>query len=148
MGVRTEEILKNAGWYTGRQVDISGYERLYRQRGYEMWPVLAEFLREFGGVTASYEWPTKGDESWFEINPAEGLSGTDSSEIARCARTVGEPLTPFGLQDSVTTLMMSPSGKVYGTMDGYLGLYGNSGEEALDCLCGERNLIPLRDPRR
>ena len=44
------KILKAAGWYEGRKIDISEQLKLYEECGFEVFDILSRFLEEFDGL--------------------------------------------------------------------------------------------------
>lgn len=48
------KILERAGWFAGRQTDISEFEQYCREQKLGLFPAALDFLREFNGLTLSY----------------------------------------------------------------------------------------------
>ncbi len=44
------KILKAAGWYEGRKIDVSEQLKLYEECGFEVFDILPRFLEEFDGI--------------------------------------------------------------------------------------------------
>ena len=50
----TYDILRKAGWYEGRQIDISAAEKFFREKGVIISEAQKGFLREFSGLYVSH----------------------------------------------------------------------------------------------
>ncbi|HTE19726.1 MAG TPA: SUKH-3 domain-containing protein, partial [Armatimonadota bacterium] len=50
----TRQALYQAGWYAGRSMVTTAWNEILERAGYEVHPVVEEFLREFGGLTIKY----------------------------------------------------------------------------------------------
>ncbi len=45
-----KQQLQKAGWYEGRKIDVSHYEKMFTELGYEFFPAARRFLEEFGDL--------------------------------------------------------------------------------------------------
>ncbi|MDE6591897.1 MAG: SUKH-3 domain-containing protein [Oscillospiraceae bacterium] len=45
-----KQQLRKAGWYEGRKIDVSHYEKMFTELGYEFFPAARRFLEEFGDL--------------------------------------------------------------------------------------------------
>ncbi|MCM1508930.1 MAG: SUKH-3 domain-containing protein [Ruminococcus flavefaciens] len=45
-----KQQLMKAGWYEGRKIDVSNYEKRFTELGYEFFPAARRFLEEFGDL--------------------------------------------------------------------------------------------------
>ena len=45
-----KQQLQKAGWYEGRKIDVSHYEKRFTELGYEFFPAARRFLEEFGDL--------------------------------------------------------------------------------------------------
>ena len=45
---KAKKLLKKAGWYEGRKIDITNYVRSLEDSGYEVFDAAREFLEEYG----------------------------------------------------------------------------------------------------
>ena len=132
--------LVNAGWVSCRKLDIRNFEQALLEDAYEVWPLLKDFLSEFGGlvlvqpslveptVEEQKKYPKLSREMKLHFVPADADSVKDSYEAR-----AGERLTPFGAAyNDHLTLMMTPTGKIYGGYDNFLCFMGNSYVEMLE----------------
>lgn len=45
-----KQQLQKAGWYEGRKIDVSHYEKKFTELGYDFFPAARRFLEEFGDL--------------------------------------------------------------------------------------------------
>ena len=50
MNDKSKEILKEAGWYEGRKIDLTDILEVYNKNNVEVFPKAKEFLEEFGDI--------------------------------------------------------------------------------------------------
>ena len=132
------ELFK-AGWTPERQIDTKEYERLLRDKGYVVHPVVVDFLRSFGGLKMMHE---NGfgvdDRDLFHFNIKLALSETCNENVQADAELVGFPLCLIGEMFSGDLwLTMDATGKVYAS-DLSIRLVGDSGADAIEAICTTR----------
>ncbi|MCA9072654.1 MAG: SUKH-3 domain-containing protein, partial [Planctomycetaceae bacterium] len=52
---REQEVLKQAGWFPGREVDYSAIRKATEKRSYQIHEAAEQFYREFSGLYFSYK---------------------------------------------------------------------------------------------
>jgi len=137
----TVGLLREAGWTTNRDVPTTAHEQALKAGGYQVFPVVRDFLRQFGGLQISrkFVWNRVPLVSKFHFDARiavgawspEFIKSFESSERGPLC-VIGE--TEFG--DSV--LLMDEQGRLYSGTDEYLTLVGNSGYDAVEALCTGR----------
>ncbi|MGE5417101.1 MAG: SUKH-3 domain-containing protein [Acidobacteriota bacterium] len=121
----TIQILKAAGWYEGRKIDIEVFESNLNKLGYEVFQPVKQFLQEFGMLKFQDALEQVHDTSKIFIEYFK--HGKFSIEENYC----GERLVPVGtLSDGELLLFVSESGKVYCST----GKLGDNPWEAWECL--------------
>lgn len=45
-----EQQLRKAGWYEGRKIDVSHFEKRFSEQGFDFFPAARRFLEEFGDL--------------------------------------------------------------------------------------------------
>ncbi|WP_028531949.1 SUKH-3 domain-containing protein [Paenibacillus sp. UNC217MF] len=130
----TVKILRDAGWYEGRRIDIKEIEENLEKIGYTIFPEVKSFLREFGNLVIE---DTINDEihntSIRITNYYKNRSFKSLEEYA------GEKLVPVGMIDSDNLLLfVSESGKVYCST----GKLGDNATEAWERLIGGSGVKP------
>lgn len=137
---KTIEVLKNAGWYEGRKIDISENVKFLEERGFEVLESAKRFMEEFG-------------ELKINVEDIDEDGTTDISEHTTCIKeTVGLGNSfNFGLEDYVDEKVMligslydfniylyiSESGRIFDS----IGWVGNSVWEAFDNIINEKGAI-------
>ncbi|OMF40993.1 SUKH-3 domain-containing protein [Paenibacillus peoriae] len=136
---RTIDILKDAGWYPERKVEISSTINFLEKKGFEVFDLAKEAFEHFGGL----EYSVPSDESDdFHIGPEFLREGIERKHYSRYETIIGEELVVIGLAyDDNATMFMSKTGKVYGIMDDYyIWKFGNNIYEAMNNLCESKEL--------
>jgi hypothetical protein len=131
--LETERVLRAAGWYPGRRVDVSEWKRLLAAGGVHMHAAAEEFLREFGGLYVSSEGPgvTSGREP-FEIDPAL-CADSEEDRFLAWGEEIGRPVFPLGeLDDGRFCLGIDEYGEIY-LVETWLASFGR-GDEAMEKL--------------
>lgn len=137
---KTIEVLKNAGWYEGRKIDITENIEFLKEKGFEILESGKRFMEEFGELN---------------INVEEVLHGTTYiSKHTTCIKRVVGILdsSRFGLKKYVKekvmligalggfeiNLYISESGRIFMSV----GWAGDSIWEAWDNIINEKGMIP------
>ena len=138
----TLKLLRKAGWYEGRSVDTSAWERLLRKEGFTVHPVVTAFLQEFGGLEfknpkkapqASADWHFCVERAVERIYPERVVKYYN--------RRAGHQLCLIGdASNGYLILMMDETGQVYGGYDEEFFYLGKSGPEAIETLRTGRDL--------
>ncbi|HEX9060100.1 MAG TPA: SUKH-3 domain-containing protein [Clostridia bacterium] len=141
----TIKLLKEAGWYPNRKIDITELVVDYEKNGFEMFHAAKSFIEEYGGLDINLSKKRPGvSEDYiekFELKKFT-LHTTNMTEYIIKGLTrdyvneyeeeyIEEKLVAVGiLADGHATLMISESGKMFTEY----GFYGNSPEEFWDRL--------------
>lgn len=116
----SENVLKaltTAGWFEGREIDTTGIEQYLIKSGYEVFPTVKKFLKEFGMIEIVVDKPenqgNKQDRS--HTNPEKAISNYyTKGSFEQEEKFAGEKLVPVGqIRNEYQLLLISESGKVY-----------------------------------
>lgn len=115
---RQKRILKKAGWYEEREVEIEEEVRLLEERGFEVSEKVKEYLREFNGLHMEVERGIAGESEYVEkhyIDVEEAMGdAADRYMVVLYEKKVKENLVFVGRMDNGhLILMISKTGKVY-----------------------------------
>ena len=119
-------LLRDAGWYPGRSVDVTDDLKALVAEGYEMSAAAVEFLRQYSHLRILE--PNN-------LNPLliDGVLAARNADPAWCeaySGAIGSPLLPVG-EYSHMTLMIDPEGGLWGGFDNDFGRGGSSLPELL-----------------
>lgn len=138
----TKKVLKQAGWYEGRKIDISKHIEFLEDKGYEVFDELKKFIEEFGDLKIILE-----DE--YALDPEENTIeySTCIIDIIRNLkkninqdRKAGEKTIPVAELDNREILVyISESGKFY-TFEGF---WNSNTDKFWNCLFGGERERPL-----
>lgn len=144
MEEKTVEVLKKAGWYPNRKIDISKLLVCYKKKGFDVFPAAIKFIEEFGMLEIRSPISSKISDKdilrygfdRFENHTTDltkyiinGL--TSRSYVEEYEEYVEEKLVIVGkLVDGHATLMISESGRFFTEY----GFFGKSIEEFWDRL--------------
>lgn len=94
----TERVLRAAGWYPGRRIDVSGWVCELEESGFLMHEAAVEFLSEFGGLRVNVHGPgISCVKEPFELDPLLCLGEDD--RFRGWGNTLGKHLAPLGELD-------------------------------------------------
>jgi hypothetical protein len=137
----TLELLKMAGWYEGRQVDTSLIEAVLEKKGYTAFPIVRDFLSQFGGL--SFENPSAeppAAEDW-HFDAVKAANGRSSSQIRRYELRLDLELCPIGeASRDYLIILMAPGGAVYAGYEADLFFVSGSGPDAIESFCTGKKL--------
>jgi hypothetical protein len=120
-------VLLKSGWYSGRQIDISGWLKEFDENKYEVSQVAIDLLSTFGGLVfpnlpanrPKYSNPVT-------IDPMLALDGRP----VLWEQKIGESLTPLGERKDQSVIYVSPTGLIFGHYLQYFMCYGKTLEES------------------
>lgn len=143
------EILENSGWYKGREIEIRHIVQFLKERGFEVYPAVKNFLEEYGMLNIKsptyvtneyiekYNFPEY-DEHSTDVYYALGDAG-DVTYAEQYEYYAKEKLVIVGsIANGNLQLMISESGKVYCDS----GKLGDTFEEAWETVFGYKKLVP------
>ncbi|MEU7527249.1 SUKH-3 domain-containing protein [Saccharothrix sp. NPDC042600] len=94
---RAETLLREAGWFPGREVDITRWEDLVTDEGFPLHAEARRFLREFGGLVVEVDDDSEGVDrapASFDLDP--DLCSGQREWFERLGRRAGATLFPVG----------------------------------------------------
>lgn len=142
---KTLGLLEKAGWYQGRNIDISEYERSLTDDGYIMTETAREFLRSFGGLTVIHPHAKVANyDDRFHLNPLIAIPEVCRERIETYFERVGEKLIVIGhAYREGMILTISESGRIFASRDELLVKLGDNYKEAFETLCEGRKTINI-----
>lgn len=108
-----KELLKQAGWYEGRRVDISAVKATFNRSAIEFFAIAEEFLEEFNGLTLSSQKKTA-----FYIDGLKALKElkedeNDDEQIQYLDKILNKKLCPIGVWGDDIILISTDNEIVY-----------------------------------
>lgn len=138
LGAAAAEQLGAAGWRPGRAVPLEPLLAPLIEEGYEIPPVLREFLSCYGRLEFAYRNPYDPQSTdTCGIDPVLATNMIYPIRVRQWGERVGAELVPFG-EASRLSLVMAADGRVWGGFDEILVGIGDSPEDALNALCESR----------
>ena len=139
---KVKNLLIEAGWKPGRQVDISQYKLVIENEGYKLSSAVEMFLQQFGGLYIRYPLPnSQSDIVHFDViksvrdtNPfwVKDEYSQRLNNFNLCV--IGQAFTNH------MTIIMDNYGNVYGGYDDNLYFIADSGEDAIRIICLNKKL--------
>lgn len=113
-----KQQLQKAGWYEGRKIDVSHYEKRFTELGYEFFPAARSFLEEFGDLHIKDKYWSISVKNSVTINESSTeLMYLDSYTFSRCdtfIENVGQKVVPAAIIDYMNIeIFISEDGKFY-----------------------------------
>lgn len=140
--VEVERVLRDAGWYPGRDTDPTPWREPLEADGIHIHPAADNFLREFAGLTVDHGGPgiTRAREP-FELDPLLALGEADrfgewSEEICRHLYPLGD------LDHGHAFLGLDEQGELY-VVANWLARFGRLPEAMENLILG---VMPIRMP--
>ncbi|MEV7006699.1 SUKH-3 domain-containing protein [Streptosporangium sp. NPDC051022] len=137
----------SAGWFPSRGADTRAAADIWAQVGHTSSRAAEEFVAEFDGLSIAYpRHPSVGGEDRCVLDAVLATRSIHPATVRSYERRVSETLCPVGTAaSSHLTLMVTPSGRVYGGYDAFLALYGESGRDAIWNICHRIRGVPVPD---
>lgn len=111
---RAKDLLKQAGWYENRKIDISYMIQDYKRHGFkEPNKFIQDFLMEYGNIRLEFRTE---QGFWYDIriNPDVGLKFLDSEDSIVLEQIVNDDLLPIGsINSDHGGFLVSFSGNFY-----------------------------------
>jgi len=146
----TKECLTKSGWYEARKIDISEYEKVLANGGYSIFDCAKKFLEQFGGLIITHphrKVPEKTSD--ININPRQAVEGIYIEKVKDYEKIIGSPLVVVGeAHNRHMVLLMSSKGAIYEVFDDIVLFLGESGTDALNCLCNGFEPSPVNTQAR
>lgn len=146
-----EESLIQAGWFEGRTIETSNIEVKLKEKGYDIFELGKNFIKEYGLLKISFTNPRLPKFiNIIDINPIISLGGISKSVVEAYENHCGEPMIPVAeIQQQCMTICITPRGWFYGGYDDWLLKLGENFEEALfnliTCVRIEPMMVELSD---
>ena len=122
----TIKVLNEAGWYEGRAIDTKEIEENLKQLGYNVFPSVQCFIKEFGNLEVK---DTINDE--FHSTNIKFTSYDKFGSFKNEENYAKEKLVPVGMiNDNNLILFVSETGKIYCN----IGKLGDTAMEAWEML--------------
>jgi hypothetical protein len=139
----TRAALGRAGWRDDRVVDVVPFERALRAEGYDVPDHVRRFLAAYGGLHVSLPHPRFPRITiQFHFDAAQAASGIYREKLEALAERTGAALCPIG-EGYGAMLVMDTSGRVYAVLDDWLAKVGETGADAIETMCTNRDLIVI-----
>lgn len=129
----TLSALQRSGWYPERRIDISDELKIFERENYPIFPVVLDFLKQFGKLQIVYSIShiVEGHTSQFYFEIERALKMFRRETVDTYMEDSGIVFCPIGITKSSLFLVMSADGKVYGIYKDMLFI-GESGEQAIE----------------
>lgn len=141
----TRECLQDAGWTENRSIPTSAFVEANRDAGFLVSEKAISFLSRFGDLELRYPHfrvPKHDDKCSFDATFAAQMA--IPGLISDYERAIGSRLTVIGEAcHQHMTLCMDEEGRVYGGFEDTLVKFGESGEDAIVCLCEGREGVHI-----
>jgi hypothetical protein len=119
--------------------------RALNSEGYTIVPNVADFLREFGGLTLTFSHArVAGVQDDCHFDPALAAADVSSEWVTYWGGGVDERLCVIGeAYRRNMTLVMGPSGRIFAGRDELLSVVGDDAIDAIEALCTGRSPVKL-----
>ncbi|MET9263594.1 SUKH-3 domain-containing protein [Amycolatopsis sp. NPDC004079] len=125
------DLLRQAGWTLGRDVDISDDLRSLAEAGLEVFPEAINFLREYSGISMRWK-RVSGFPDGMRFSAARLLESFDPRWVAGYADRAKTTLVPVGeASNGYLVLLLGRNGHWFGGFD---DAFGELGEDVLSCI--------------
>lgn len=141
----TLTVLKNGGWFPGRNIDQSQIEQKIKNNGYYAFKAVLDFLSEFEGLSFKFlnRKNNRPDDFNFKLDRVLEIEVPEKLVEDYMPRT-NEKLCVIGTCcREHFVLMLSDTGKMYGAYDDYLVLFGESTASALNAIVCGHELVKI-----
>lgn len=108
---KTNSLLKASGWYTGRQIDITHIENSLINAGFEVFPSVQSFLREFGDLTVIYPYDDNEETGRLQFGGVE-IAIAYLDKMSAYSVLAQDKLCVIGSNND-DIVMMDPKGEIY-----------------------------------
>jgi hypothetical protein len=140
----TLAILHSAGWSEEYRHDTTEDERLLKEEGYPIFPVILEFLKRFGGIHFRYPHRVNYGTEFASFGAVAAVASTFFENVQIDVEELGVPLCLVGICYSGNMwVMMDEEGYVYTDYGSEMFLLGTSGEDAIEALCTKRGYLDI-----
>ncbi|WP_459480883.1 SUKH-3 domain-containing protein [Clostridium saccharoperbutylacetonicum] len=113
----TKKILKEAGWYEGRKIDISEHIKFLEDMGYEVFDALKKWLEEFGDLKIILEdEPFDDDNNYYTVEYStciKEIIGSYKKNINQDEKAEEKTIPVAEIANNEILVYISESGKFY-----------------------------------
>jgi hypothetical protein len=133
----TKILLEKAGWSDSRLIDTSEYEHHLKKIGYQVFPVVTHFLKQFGGLQISKNSTDAAKGCYrLKIDPIELTQYHPRRTFAEFEQALGRPLCPVALAlNGSSAVVMDEAGRIYYIDELLLFHVADTMPEAIRILC-------------
>ena len=136
---KTIEVLKEAGWYEGRKIDISENVKFLEERGFEVFESAKRFMEEFGELNIEVEkggFRSDGSKQIAKHTTCiKKVIGIGSSRHFGLSDYIDYEVIPIGALDNLGVILyISETGKIFTS----IGWEGDTIWEAWDNIILEK----------
>lgn len=135
--IKTEEILRKAGWDPKRRVKIENYLQKLLSEKYHVTDEIKTFLVEFGGLTVEHPALRVPNEmDFFHFDTIAAVDGIYREKVETYEQRVEKSLVVVGeAYSNHMVILMATTGEFYAAFDDLLIFLGKDRFEALKSLC-------------
>ena len=113
-----KQQLRKAGWFEGRKIDVSHFEKRFTELGYEFFPAARSFLEEFGDLYIKDKYWSISVKNTVTVNESTTeLMYLDEYTFSDCdtfIENVGQKVVPAAIIDYLNIeIFISEDGKFY-----------------------------------
>ena len=113
-----KQQLQKAGWFEGRKIDVSHFEKRFTELGYEFFPAARSFLEEFGDLYIKDKYWSISVKNSVTVNESSTeLMYLDEYTFSDCdtfIENVGQKVVPAAIIDYLNIeIFISEDGKFY-----------------------------------
>lgn len=138
-------VLKDGGWFPGRNIDQSPIEQKIKNNGFFAFQAVLDFLSEFEGLAFKFlnRKNNLTDDFSFKLDRVLEIEVPERLIEDYMPRT-NEKLCVIGTcYREHFVLMLSDTGKMYGAYDDYLVLMGESTASALNAIVCDHEFVKI-----
>ena len=138
-------LLRSAGWYPSRNIDISEFKNILASEGYPIHSTVLSFLSCFGNLQVRYPHKHKSEiDDDFHFKVSLAVTHIYPERVKDYSDRVSSALCVIGeCNRGYMILMMDSEGKVYAGYDDFLVCVGDSGFDAIEALCSGQDLVEI-----
>jgi len=134
---QTRILLEKAGWSESRQVDTSEYEHHLKKIWYPVFPIVTQFLQQFGGLQISKNSTDTAKGCYrLKVDPIALTQYHPRRIFAEFEEAFGRPLCPVALAiNGSSSVVMDEGGRMYSINELVLFHIADSVPDAIRILC-------------
>lgn len=140
-------LLKKAGYFEGRRVDISDILKMYKEYGYYYNTNQETFIEQYAGLEIQYNHPIWKQDLLLRLNPIEAQRAITMDVVEEYNEFLQDDLLIIGdIEKENMTLFLSEKGLYFTGYDDCLINWGDDFETMLNMLIsGEKGALQIID---